>query len=1129
MNTQFDLTEVIFSHIDLVYTKLDQIRSILFQGSSLDSAFSSKPGSDVIDFVKDVEKAKNPKISNSVRKFMTEQGSRVVNVTEATCYCLHWCDNAIKTLKLLYTNSLELDISWNYQFTIRFCQIFVAICKVVLFFSYFKNAHYCVTLCLFIDGGDSNPNLKINGKLIDYSKKISFCTELPFVVLQKDDLKQLSLQLGQLISQIGPFLIQVIGEWPLLDWQDFVVFNRLPKQQVDSILPNLEHIILANLQTLVDTSFFFSFFFPSFISDHPQFLTLMNELLSETDSILVSKATTIPITHIVTTYNTFLEQLKKKNSNVKLNGLDIKIITQKMEIKFSMSHKQRFAHLIVILKDIMNLCECEAAYLPTLTYDVVSLCGFAYYELSVMLAKSNPKNQSTETTFNETSNILQVIDILVRITKVYCKYERHIMRFFVYNIATVDLTYLTKLYQQYSGDSFDWQKRLTSYVGDLCFQIQQNVNLEEFDNGVRYDFTPFIYTQGRVLHYYNFLKIDNHIAYLQTIFEHFETIRTHMMFAQSPIQAFLTYCPIHTLWRSYAKFSEFVKNAPGSIHLISSIINLFSFFNYDKVSMSVLKLDFDNVTNMFTKSRADILNYFYRLINTHLDERSLMMNAIKQNRFDFLFDFKKFVRRSDDINIGEIEKSIEVANDMWQMKELLLRLPDSISFKNSEYPVCSFISQGITDNLGNLLFKRITPEAFSIDSKYSIAAQIVWPIYTMLNSSFSLKLYQSKFDHSNGIKGANLIDNICKFKADDMNYPNSKSPVARTVSADIQFPTILNSFISTLKNFISNEYLDVLYLPYKKSFSNTGNGQYLSQNAFEVLFLNIGLVSVFHIDHFLIQNAAHIIADIFAIYHRKRVDISNLLTDYRKGSTAWQRTDEDQDYQKAGQLMIKLGVVLTLRKMVRIAAEKTINKTIIGFSDLVSASYKRSIDISENKAFLVELTTSIPTFFFIESYLSNAQIEPSSDSMQFFFYFALLLSHSQFKKAEFDSENETLTNNLHLFPVAIDAFLNLLKVFCVSSDSQIIGEGMELFFNMMLQSINRMKSNATLDSKNSFSFIILIDLFPKNISIMEYGRISHSFPTSIISTAYRLLEKQSTDLATKPSTSHTIRSPWKWK
>lgn len=1129
MNSQFDLTEVLYSHIDLVLTKLDQINSILFHGSPLDSAFSLKSGSDVADFIRDVEKAKLPKMGNSVKKFISEHSSRIINVAEAACYCLHWCDSAIKALGILCNNSLDLDIRWNYMFSIRFCQIFVALCKVLLFFSYFTNIRNCITLSLHIDGGDNNPNLKIPGKLSDFSKKAASYTNQPFSIFQNEDSRLppigdiLSLQLGQLISQIGPFLIQVIGEWPLLDWQDFVIFNRIPKQQSDSTLPNMEHIVLANLQILVETSYFFSFCFPLFISEHPQFLALMNELTSETELVLVSKATSIPISHIIATYNCFLDSSKSKNPKIKQPPIDEKVVASKMNIKFTMSHKQRLNHLVVILKDIMNLCECEAAYLPMLTYDVISLCGFAYYELSIMLLKNDNsfKPQVSEDTekSDESTEILQIIDILVRIAKIYCKYERHIMRFFVYNIATVDLVYFTKLFRQYCGDSFDWQTRLTSYIGDLCYQIQENVKLDEFDNGIRYDFIPFIYTHGRILHYYNYLKIDNHIAYLQTIFEHLETIRIHMLFAQSPIQAFLTYCPIHTLWRSYLKFADFLKNAPGGIHLISSIINLFSFFNHDSISMSILTFNVDNITKMFTKSRADVLNYIYTLLNTHLDEKSLMMKVIKQNRFDMLFDPSHFIRNQADINLTDIMEDTQVANTIWQMKELLLRLPDSITFNQTEYPICSFIAQGITNNLGNMIFKKIVPDAFLLDSKFSIAAQIVWPLYTMLNASFSYKLYQSKYEHGNGFKTTSLSDMIFKFRIDDMQFPSfskikstpSKASMdddPSNLAAMIQYPKIINTFIESLKVFLAREYFDILYLPYRKKFVSMGNGQYLSLASFESLFLSLGLVSAFHIDHLLIQNAAHTMADIFFIFIRNQSEINKLLDDFRKGGITWMSQHDNQAFQKAGQMMIKLGVILKIRELVREAMKNTMDKTIIGFSDLVSASAKKQVSdhISDNKDFFVEITTAIPDFHFIESFLSNANIEQCSDPILLFFFFAILLSNSQWKKVEFESANETITHNLHLFPVAVDAFLNLFNVFCQSSDSQIIGDGMGFFFSLMFQFINKMKASTSVDIKTSFSFIILIDLFPKIIKVIEYGRVSQSFPSSIISTAYKELE-----------------------
>ena len=134
MDKQFDATEIIFSHIDVVFTNLDLIHAKLAKGEPLEALFSSKIGSEVSDFIKDLGKNKaGLKISNNLKKFYTENEDKIINVTECSCYCLDWLMRAIQILKVLCDNSLELDIRWNYIFSIRFCQIFVAANKVIFF------------------------------------------------------------------------------------------------------------------------------------------------------------------------------------------------------------------------------------------------------------------------------------------------------------------------------------------------------------------------------------------------------------------------------------------------------------------------------------------------------------------------------------------------------------------------------------------------------------------------------------------------------------------------------------------------------------------------------------------------------------------------------------------------------------------------------------------------------------------------------------------------------------------------------------------------------------------------------------------------------------------------------------
>ncbi|OHT09152.1 hypothetical protein TRFO_22070 [Tritrichomonas foetus] len=1091
MDAQFDATEVIFSHIDLVFSNIDQIRSLLFKGSNLETTLSGKTINEVIDFLKDAEKSKStPKPNSTVRKVLAEQEVKIRTVTELSDYVIGWAIKARRILMELCQNSVELDIRWNYLFTIRFCQIFVALCKVILFFNYFSIAKIVIQLGNYIE---HRPNLSND---LSRTVEIAYnCAMDPFRLLAtKQDAIQ--LQLGQMISQIGHFLIQVLGPWPLLDWQDFVIFNRPPKQQNDSSLPNMEHACLANLQVLTETTYFFSLAYPSFISKHPQFKALMNELLSECASISLSKTVWMPFEDILAAY--------RKGKDPERIPIDPEVVKQHMDIKFKLSHAQRLAHLNVLLKDILHMVEFEAAYLPMLTHDVVSLSGYAYYELCVMLNHGKPCEQ-----------VAEMIDILVRIARIYIKYNQSISRFFVFNLGSVDTNYLAQLHQQFSGDRFEWQTQLTSYVGNLLYDLQNGVDLDEFDCGTRYDFTPFIYTQGRILHFYNYLKIDNHITYLQPMFEQMENIRFHMTFAQNPVDAFLSYCPVHTLWRFISSLSEYVKQAPGGTHFLASIINLYALFNLDYISMSTLKFDVDNLSKNLSMIRADLINFFYRLMNNYLSSESSMMQIVQQNRFDKIFNPKDFILHSE-FKISDYEDAAKFSEPLWQMKDLLLKLPNKINFNDTDFEICPYIAKNITEKMGNILFKKIIPDAFKLDAKFAVAAQLLWPLYTMLNASFTQKLFVAKFDQVNGYLRTNYLDLISKFKIDDepIKKPPPSKDSKREQKEEIIEPTvhvskIIDSFQNSLREFLDTDWRNVFYLPHSKRFSQQGNGQYISFHSFETLILNLGAYAGYYIDHILVLQATRSMTTIFKIYSGTISEINAWLVDYRKDGKLWSKDLERPEFARAGQEMIKLGVILMTRQLARQAMKKSVDKTMPGLSDLVASSYKRITEPpSEKEDLLLEMTTDVPFYHFIESSLERNNLQKTTDSTQFFFFLALLLGHSQWHDVQYHPDNEIMTHNLHLFPVALDAFINMFRVFSISADSQIIGDGMQFFFNVLQQVILKVKDMPNVDSMTINSFVILVDLFPRNIKSIEYGRTAASFPSNIIAETYRMMEKR---------------------
>ena len=138
--------------------------------------------------------------------------------------------------------------------------------------------------------------------------------------------------------------------------------------------------------------------------------------------------------------------------------------------------------------------------------------------------------------------------------------------------------------------------------------------------------------------------------------------------------------------------------------------------------------------------------------------------------------------------------------------------------------------------------------------------------------------------------------------------------------------------------------------------------------------------------------------------------------------------------------------------------------------------------------------------------VESVGFDKASDSIQFFFFLAILFIYPKWDDAIFIQDHEIITHNLHVIPTAIDAFLALFSSFCQSADPKIIASGVLFYFSVLQRIVNIKKQKEELKLKSAISFIILADLFPKYVKSIEYGRISQSFPNSIVSEAYREIE-----------------------
>lgn len=1066
----FDTTEILFTHIELVTARLDQIGNIA-TNNVFSNSLKSKYGQESISFAKNYVKSSDnkntTKINGNVKKFINENKDKLTIIYQDCGYIIDWARHTRANLINLCANSVELDIRWNYLFTFRFCSLFNALTKVILFFYKFKELNYISIL-----GSLTDTQQKPNFDAIGIYKFISSCAVSPFNMLKTDD-DLFPKHLGQLVSQVGPFFLQSIGQWPLLDWQDFVPFNKVTTQLNESTLPNLEHIILANLKPLIDTVLFFLLAFPHFVKKYKQFKALMLELFSEQRVIYVSRE-----------FSLDFKEVYKPND---LNKLSYEQIDYQLSIKEKLSHNQRIKFLLILLRDIGNVAKFNPSYVPQLIHDIVGLSSFAAYELSIVFQNEN----------SITKESIQLLEQLVQLCKLFLTYSDHFSRFFIFNIGSINCSYLSQLHQQFSSGGLPWQKSFSAYLGDLLYDLQTAVDLEEFDKGKRFDCTPFLYTHGRFVHFFNILKKTKRVAYYQPVLEHLETIRYHIEFAQSPIKAFLNHCPIHTIWKFAKQFANYIKEGKSEKLAFSVIVELFAMFNMDVVSLSINDNVIQGLKKYITSIRADIMTQLNKILNDYLTE-SPFTKIVQQNRFKSLFDPIPFIHNIQYFDIEQIEKNAIFNEKIWEMKLLMNHIPDAIDFGDAPIKFKPYIADNFSNNTNRILFQRSDFDPYTIDSIFITAAQIIWPLYTILGVSFPKKMYLVKYENSCIDNHYKFLDLVAKIKTGEASNQTDELGFTNTIIQNIKI---------SLHKFLQEGCFNSLFLIHSKRFTSESASILFSQNAFEYLISNLGIYAAYEIDNILITYISQTMVTIFNDYTTlTKGELNNWLQDFRTGGSKWFEAFNKPEIQKSAKEMIRLGSLLVIRDMLRSAIYNVTEKAIPGFSTLIKTFYKTNEISSEKESLFIELFTTLPYYHFIEISIRNHNIQKTTDAIQFFFYLSLLLGSPEWQDVIYSPENEAITKNLHLFPIAMNIIINMFNNFSVSCDFHIIVEGMQFFFDVYQHIIMKYRNMQNISNETVNTFIILVDSFPRYINNIEYGRTTFSFPTSIITNAYRIME-----------------------
>ncbi|OHT02633.1 hypothetical protein TRFO_07059 [Tritrichomonas foetus] len=251
---EYDISEILIHHIDHIDAQLELLKSIVYPNSRFSEALKSKQGGNFISFLQQYDSTINsrssaPKMSDSIKSFPVEFLDQLATAVVIIDDLFNWILVARTQLQTVNDNTLDLDIRWNNNLAIHVCKVFVALTKLCLFFHYFPS---CRIIVLMIEHYDKLKNQRLTRPLPELIRFMTNVTSSPFESI-KMTLKPLSHKLSTLVSLIGPFMIQIFGPWPIVNWQQYMIFDR-PVQTIESTLPSLHQMILINLPTLWETT-----------------------------------------------------------------------------------------------------------------------------------------------------------------------------------------------------------------------------------------------------------------------------------------------------------------------------------------------------------------------------------------------------------------------------------------------------------------------------------------------------------------------------------------------------------------------------------------------------------------------------------------------------------------------------------------------------------------------------------------------------------------------------------------------------------------------------------------------------------------------------------------------------------
>lgn len=1056
MTQKFEDSEILLKHLDIILPALDQVAAEYRDNKNI-SLLKTSEGKQLKKFSSDYcasikKKSSPPKLSSSLASACTKIVNQVLPTIATVDYACSWVKRTQTYLTSIINEIRDLDLKWNQLITLNICKLFSGYCKIVLMIYDMKNTDTYVNLFAV---SQASKSMKTTCKIEDLAIFVNYSSSDPLSYISYE-LKPIREKLISLVSKLSSFVSSLFSEWTTFNWNLLSIYECAPEDTVGNSMPIDELTYLSNINVLREMLIFFCLGFSQITDENPQYAHLAQCLFSESSQIYIS------VNNSISSKN--LCQLVSNSSAFASITSSLEKITG---VKNTYTHIQRMKQLYYLACDIENLSGIDPNQFLRCIHQIKAICALSYYEIDLFFGS----HEQTKWDKEHVLTISKLLSILDKIVCFFINEEALVERFFVYNLSTTDSEYLSQLIKKFDIAGLG-QGGIDIISGAKAIQQSiESLDLQEFDNGTRFDFLPLSLTFGRLLLKYNQISTTMVVSYLNPLFEHLMTIYIHSQAAQNSIKYFLEYCPIHKSWKYAKQMNQLISNPYMPLNCASAVFHCFSYFNLDYVSISSLPGCAKNLKDILIGIRGKMATQIRSFMNTLLtsDQSNVMKYSISGEIGQEIHEENlndRLLNPSFCSNEADVISSIKEAN------EFIISLPLTIQFFGETIEICNFfVNRFATDVITILLFNVHNNNQAIVD-----AYQIVWTIFSITGLNFNNALFE-------GIRAESMFASAdISVQAQAFTDENVRECPHQLLDEK----RFVYKIASELINFVDESHEKSKYIPFIQHFKDS-KSKYSTQYFVEI-FRIFGIHSALYLDHALIKSIVN--------------NILIILKGYKSSSklTVTEATSSisSPEVLQASDSLLKISVSLTLRSMIRRASVIVSEEVTPGIAQFFS-----SINVFDSPSSYVlneVLSTQKSNYFITENIKGNQKFV--SDINTYFIFLGSLFANPKWDNIDFYPNEDALSKNLHLLPFAFELMVDIAPVLFDNVNDSVIQDGIVEFFSTLQTIIDKKNVSGKYNSSTGNPYLILVDKFPKYISSIEFGVIEHIFPYGLLSSSY---------------------------